>query len=130
MGVVVGLKTCKSSTLWESIFPVLPKSHLQFILCIYSPLSCFGDIRYNGSLDTCRGMASGLLSHNGFSCLFNCVESTILLKCRSKHFVSTTRRFARYEQCGVSYVWMYFRHLIDRRNIFFDHQSYGSARLF
>ena len=40
-------------------------------------------------------VAFALLSRNGFSCLFNCVESTILLKCRSKHFVSTTRRLAR-----------------------------------
>ena len=60
----------------------------------------FEDIRNNGTFDTCAyfnfgGMASGLLSRNGFSCLFNCVESVILLNCRSKHFVSTTRRFDR-----------------------------------
>ena len=59
-----------------------------------------GDIRYNGTLDTCayfdlRRMASGLLSRNRFRCLCNCVESTILLECRSKYSVSTTRRPAR-----------------------------------
>ena len=62
-----------------------------------------------------RGTASGHLSRNGFCCLLNCVTSTTLLKCRSKHYVSTTRRFAHEEQCGVSYVWIYFKHLIDRR---------------
>ena len=60
----------------------------------------FGDIRYNGTLDTCayfdfREMASRLLSRNGFSCLFNCRESTILLTCVSRHFVSATRLCAR-----------------------------------
>ena len=94
-----------------------------------------GDIRYNGSLDTYayfnfRGLASGRLWRNGFSYLSNCVEITILLKCRAKHFVSRTGRFARYKQCRMSHVWIYLRHSIDRRNIFFDHQLYGSLRLF
>ena len=59
----------------------------------------FGDIRYNGTRDTCayfdfRGMASGFLSWNDFDCFFNCIESIIVLKCRLKLFVSTTRRCA------------------------------------
>ena len=47
----------------------------------------YGGIRYSGALDTCadfniRGMASELLSRSRFTCLFNRVQSTILLKSR------------------------------------------------
>ena len=74
---------------------------------VFKVFKRLGDIRYNGTLDTCayfdfRRMASGLLSCNTLRCLWNCLESTILVACGSKHSISATSRVTRYEQCGVS----------------------------
>ena len=91
-----------SIVLFYSVLLVLVESRVVMMPSLFFEIftQAFISVRYNGSLDTCayfklRGMASGLVPRNGFSCLFNCVEGTILLKCRSKHFLWTTRRFAR-----------------------------------
>ena len=67
---------------------------------------CFRDIRYNGKLDTCayfnfRGMSSGVLSRNWSSCLFDHVESAILLYRRSKPFVLYDLRLLFLRQAGL-----------------------------
>lgn len=62
------------------------------------------------------------------SCLWRTAPWNLKLKCDWKHFVSTTPRLARWEQCEVSHVWIRFAHMIDRWIICFFFQFYCSSR--